>query len=208
MKKYPRATIILRNIPKHQCVEIAKKADQYQCFALEVTLNSNDAIEIIEELSGLALQHTKIGAGTVINFDQLKLVAQAGAQFALSPVLASDEMIKYAHAEGMLIIPGAMTPTEIHEMASKGADLIKVFPANALGKNYCKSIQAPLGPLPLMAVGGVSAENIREFYEGGASYVGIGSSLFNQKESQLNDYQGLEKRLAIIAKVVKEYWDE
>ncbi|EKQ3346579.1 TPA: bifunctional 4-hydroxy-2-oxoglutarate aldolase/2-dehydro-3-deoxy-phosphogluconate aldolase, partial [Enterococcus faecium] len=90
-----------------------------------------------------------------------------------------------------LTIPGAMSPTEIFKMFEMGADIVKVFPANCLGPEYFNQVQAPLGSLPLMAVGGVDQTNAQNYLNNGASYVGIGSKFFEKSAVHQLNYERL-----------------
>src|SRR5699024_11909387 len=88
------------------------------------------------------------------------------------------EMINLGKENNILTVPAAMTPSEVHDMFSRGADIVKVFPAGVVTPRFFSDIQAPLGELSLMAVGGVSKENVKEFFNYGTKYVGIGSGMF------------------------------
>ncbi|MCH3523635.1 bifunctional 4-hydroxy-2-oxoglutarate aldolase/2-dehydro-3-deoxy-phosphogluconate aldolase, partial [Enterococcus faecium] len=93
--------------------------------------------------------------------------------------------------QNLLTIPGAMSPTEIFKMFEMGADIVKVFPANCLGPEYFNQVQAPLGSLPLMAVGGVDQTNAQNYLNNGASYVGIGSKFFEKSAVHQLNYERL-----------------
>lgn len=121
-----------------------------------------------------------IGAGTVMNAGQVLQAKEAGASFIISPN-TDREVIEKTKELSMVSIPGAMTPTEICEAYSYGADIVKVFPAGILGVEYFKAVRAPLAHIPLAAVAGITLDNIRAFYKAGAVAFGISSSLFVKK---------------------------
>lgn len=116
--------------------------------------------------------------------------AAAGASFILAPN-TDREVIQAARARGMGAIPGAMTPTEIAYAYQCGASLVKVFPSDNLGPGYIRAVRAPLGHIPLLAVGGVDVNNIREFFTAGALGVGIGSKLVNNRQIAAGEFQAL-----------------
>lgn len=104
----------------------------------------------------------------------------ARADFVLSPVMFTREMLDYCRERKVIAVPAAFTPSEIYAQLTGGADIVKVFPAVTVGPSYFRQLAGPLGPLPLMAVGGVNAENAREFIKNGCPYLGIGSGMFRR----------------------------
>ncbi len=146
--------------------------------AIEFTLTNPDAVATIAAARQSVDSTVAIGAGSVISPAQVGAVADAGAQFVVSPVSKRDVIAACLERE-LPAMPGAFTPTEIQQAWEWGASVVKVFPANHLGKRYIKDVMAPLPHLRLMPTGGVHAGNIREFLELGAFAVGVGSSLIN-----------------------------
>ena len=108
-----------------------------------------------------------IGAGTVLTREQVKLTHDAGGEFIISPDV-NEEVIRYTKELSMLSMPGAMTPSEIRFAYDCGADFVKVFPCVSLGSGYIKAVSAPLSHIPLLAVGGVTPDNMDEFFSAGA----------------------------------------
>ena len=119
-----------------------------------------------------------IGAGTVITAEQADEAAEAGAQFLLSAVVGG-EVIARGNELGLVTIPGALTPSEIQQAHDFGADFVKLFPAGQLGPGYFKAVRAPLSNIPLIAVGGIDENNLRDYLAAGAVGVGVGSCLVN-----------------------------
>ncbi len=101
------------------------------------------------------------------------------------------EVIKETKRLGMAAMPGAMTPSEIEQCYRWGADIVKVFPSDNLGISYIKAVRGPLFYIPLAAVGGVSLDNIREFFAAGVCSVGIGGNIVNRKLIEAGDYDGI-----------------
>jgi 2-dehydro-3-deoxyphosphogluconate aldolase / (4S)-4-hydroxy-2-oxoglutarate aldolase len=144
---------------------------------IEITWNSSRAPELISQLRA-QLPDCMIGTGTLFNVQQLQEAIACGAQFLFTPH-TDPEMIETAVSANIPIIPGALTPTEIMTAWNYGASCVKVFPVQAVGGiSYIKSLQAPLGHIPLIPTGGVTLENAKDFLQVGAIAVGLSSELF------------------------------
>ncbi|AND79531.1 bifunctional 4-hydroxy-2-oxoglutarate aldolase/2-dehydro-3-deoxy-phosphogluconate aldolase [Streptococcus pantholopis] len=179
LEDYRRFTIIIRGYNLQQADKIINVLREYaQYFTVEIALNTKDSLSMLRFLSAKYGQKVFIGAGTVRTLEDAKAAVGAGAQFLLSPHGFTQSMLNYSKAEGILAIPGAMTPSEINEQFAMGADIVKIFPAATVGSQFFEAVQSPLGSLPLMAVGGVNAANFKEFFNKGAAYVGIGGGMF------------------------------
>ena len=160
--------------------------------AIEFTLTNPAAISTIADMRRLVDDSVAIGAGSVISPDQVRAVADAGAQFVVSPVSKQD-VIEACLARDLPAMPGAFTPSEIQQAWEWGASVVKVFPANHLGKRYIKDVKAPLPHLRLMPTGGVNADNLRELLNLGAFAVGVGSSLINNEAVADRDWDRLRE---------------
>jgi 2-dehydro-3-deoxyphosphogluconate aldolase/(4S)-4-hydroxy-2-oxoglutarate aldolase len=142
--------------------------------AMEITLNSADALNGIALLAEQLGDQIILGAGTVLTADEVHQAVDAGATFIVAP--DTDEAVIVAAKErGAAVIPGAYTPSEIKRAFQLGADMVKVFPAQTPA--YIKAVRAPLNHIPLMATGGVNIENAAAFIEAGARSLGLGSAL-------------------------------
>jgi 2-keto-3-deoxy-6-phosphogluconate aldolase len=156
LKNYPKFTIIMRGYTQDQAMTIMEAMDGFENdFGIEVTMNTEHCLDIIRDGYRKFGNKYQIGAGTVMDLEDTKKAIEAGAKFLLGPQAFTKEMIDYAHDHGVVTVPAAMTPTEVTELFDKGADIVKIFPASTVRPDYFKAIQAPLGKLPLMAVGGV-----------------------------------------------------
>lgn len=157
---------------------------------IEITWNSDRAAELIAKLR-VKLPDCIIGTGTLFNVQQLKDAIAAGAQFLFSPHV-DGAMIAAAVAKDVPIIPWALTPTEIVSAWHQGASCVKVFPVQALGgASYLKSLQGPLGHIPLIPTGGVTLDNAQEFIQAGAIAVGLSSELFPKKLIMTENWQAI-----------------
>ena len=158
--------------------------------AIEFTLTNPAAVDTIAAIKNQVGSGVAIGAGSVISAEQVRAVAAAGAQFVVSPVYKRD-VVAACHEHQLPAMPGAFTPTEILQAWEQGAAVVKVFPANHLGRRYIKDVLAPLPQLRLMPTGGVTAENISEFLDNGAFALGVGSSLINNEAVADRDWKRL-----------------
>lgn len=200
-RKFPEYTIILRNYTQVQANAVLEAIVGLEAdFAVEVTMNSQNATKIIMQLNQKYGSQVKIGAGTVLNLSKEKSAIAAGAKFILSACAMSKEMINYAQKNKVLAIPGVMTPTGVFQMINYGADIVKIFPATVVGPSFFKEIQGPLGDLDLMAVGGVSENNIKKFKDNRVKYFGIGSNAFNQSDIDNLNVKGLQNSLLKLVK--------
>jgi len=155
--------------------------------ALEVTMTVPRAIELIAELAPTLPQGFLLGAGTVLDAATARRAVAAGAQFIVSPVFRS-EVISAGHEQGVPVMPGCFTATEILSAWEAGADIVKVFPATSVGPGYLKDIRGPLPHIKLMPTGGVSIDNVGEWLKAGAVAVGVGSALLDSKAIAAGKY--------------------
>jgi 2-dehydro-3-deoxyphosphogluconate aldolase/(4S)-4-hydroxy-2-oxoglutarate aldolase len=169
---------------------------------LEITMTVPGAIGVIEAAAANRGQDVIVGAGTVLDAETAAQVIDAGAQFIVSPVYRRS-LIEACHARGVAVTPGCFTPTEILEAWDAGADLVKVFPATALGPGYIKDVRAPLPQVKLMPTGGVTVENAGEWIKAGAAAVGVGSALLDTKAIETGDYGVLRAKAERIVANVK-----
>jgi 2-dehydro-3-deoxyphosphogluconate aldolase/(4S)-4-hydroxy-2-oxoglutarate aldolase len=174
---------ILRGMPPNDVLNIANALFDGGIRILEITLNSENALQSIRQLRNEFNNRMVIGAGTVLNKQDAINAIAAGASFLISPALDIN-VIKIAKDAGVVSIPGAFTPTEILMAHNNGADIVKVFPA--LGAAYIRNILAPLNHVRVMPTGGIDADNIKDYASTGAVAFGIGNALVDSK-SEIND---------------------
>lgn len=205
IEEYPQLTVILRGYSYNEAMTIISCLAEYSNkLAVEVTTNNPDYLKIIKDAREKFDGQIHIGVGTVLELEQAKAAVKAGAEFMLGPCEFSSDIIKFAKEHNVLTVPAAFTSTEVKRMKEKGADIIKIFPAKIVSPDYFKQIQAPLGQLPLMAVGGISANNAYEFLKGGASYLGIGSSMFTKEDVRNHNKKGLKESIEHLLQSVEE----
>lgn len=177
-------TAVLRGIPEDQMVDVASAIHDGGVRALELTADAKRCSDMIaavdKELEGT---DAVIGAGTVMDAAAARNVIEAGAEFVLAPNL-NEEVIDVCNRAGVVCVPGVMTPTEAAEAMEAGADILKMFPAKTVGPSHIGALQGPLGDIPIMPTGGVSVDNVADYFDAGAVAVGAGSALV--------DYEGIE----------------
>ena len=145
--------------------------------AFEITLDSPSALERIATLAGrFDPGRLLVGAGTVLDVDQARAALEAGARFIVSPH-GDAALTHWVARQGVPVIPGAMTPTEILAAWRAGASAVKVFPASAVGPAFVREVGGPLPEIPLIPTGGITVESAPSFIAAGAVAVGIGSWL-------------------------------
>ena len=171
---------ILRGIKPADTMNIVQALYAGGIYAVEITLNSEDALAVIKKLAVSAGEGILVGAGTVLNATDALAAIDAGARFIISPSF-EPETIRVTKAKGVVSIPGAYTATEIVNAHTTGADIVKVFPASS--PQYIKDLRAPLSHIPMMPTGGVNISNIHAFRDAGAVAFGIGSALVDSREA-------------------------
>ena len=136
---------------------------------------------IIRELVTDIGQRVLIGAGTVLDGDTARQAILAGAEFIIAPTLDA-ETIQVCHRYNTLVIPGAMTPTEILRAWEAGAGFVKVFPADLVGgPRFIKAVKAPLPQIEMVPTGGIDVSNAADYIAAGAAAVGVGSGLIDSR---------------------------
>ncbi len=193
---------IIRVNQAAQLVNIAQALQAGGLSCIEITMTTPGALRAIEEASG-KLEGVLMGAGTVLDAPTARQAILAGAQFLVTPTVKPD-VIEMAHRYGVVVIPGAMTPTEILTAWELGADMVKVFPADVLGPGYLKAVHGPLPQIPLVPTGGITADNADEFMKAGAALVSASSWLVDKKAVAEGRYEILtEQARALVAAVEK-----
>jgi len=154
---------------------------------LEITMTIPNAVELIENLAQELNNKAIIGAGTVLAVETAQKCIEAGAKFIVSPIFDA-KIVSFCNQSSIVAMSGALTPTEIFNAWQNGADLVKVFPASAMGgAPYLKAVKAVFPHIELVPTGGVNLENARSFIEAGAFSVGIGGELTAGHSSMITE---------------------
>jgi 2-dehydro-3-deoxyphosphogluconate aldolase/(4S)-4-hydroxy-2-oxoglutarate aldolase len=169
--------------------------------AVEVALTTPDALEAIAALSadpGGAV----VGAGSVRTVEEARAALAAGARFFVTPATYPD-VLAFAAEQGVPVVCGALTPTELDAAQRAGASFVKVFPAGELGPSYLSSVRAPMPELRLVPTGGVTLENVGEWFRHGARAVAVGSALVPEGALVAGDGRAIRERAAAFVSAVR-----
>lgn len=171
---------------------------------LEITMTVPGAVNVIEQLTKKYGSDVLVGAGTVLDAETARACMLSGAQFVVSPAL-NLETIECCRRYGVAVLPGALTPTEVVQAWTAGADLVKVFPAGALGgASYLKALKAPLPHIDLVPTGGVSLKTAADFIKAGASALGVGADLVDLKAIRDGQDSVITERAKQFVQIVRE----
>lgn len=190
-------------------IEVLRALYEAGVRTLEYTNRGEAALQNFKQLRKVCEEELKgmyLGVGTIKNGEAAKAFIDAGADFIISPGLV-EEVAGVAEQQGLLWVPGCMTPTEIIRAEALGAAVVKLFPGNLLGPAFVSAIKELFAKVKFMPTGGVEAEegNLRGWFSAGVAAVGMGSKLITKELVQQRDYQGLkratEKALQLIKKV-------
>jgi 2-dehydro-3-deoxyphosphogluconate aldolase/(4S)-4-hydroxy-2-oxoglutarate aldolase len=168
---------IVRTPTAEDALAMAETLQAAALTNLEITLTIPNGVEVIRTLHQRYGDKLCIGAGTVLDARAAEACVAAGATFIVSPGL-DLETVAYCRKVGVAIFPGSLTPTEIITAWKAGADMVKVFPASAMGgASYIKAVKAPLPQIEMVPTGGVSVETAPAFIKAGAAALGVGGDL-------------------------------
>jgi 2-dehydro-3-deoxyphosphogluconate aldolase/(4S)-4-hydroxy-2-oxoglutarate aldolase len=171
---------------------------------LEITMTVPGAVRMIEALNTEIDPEVIIGAGTVLDAQTAQACIEAGAQFIVSPVL-NLETIALCGRQGIVVIPGALTPTEVVTGWMAGADFVKVFPAGAVGgASYIKALKAPLPQVKIVPTGGVSLQTAADFIKAGAEALGVGGDLVDVQALREERDDVITERARLFVEIVQQ----
>lgn len=191
--KAERAVAVIRTDSMDCALRAAEAVIDAGFRIVEITYSFAEAPKAIETLVEISENDLLIGAGTILNCQQVHEVVQAGARFLVSPCVLPD-VIDAAHKLQVAIIPGAFTPTEIYTAHSLGADIVKIFPAVKFGPEYLRAVRGPLPNIPIMPTSGVDAANVADWFRAGAVAVGAVSSVLDPVLIQDGNWNEITKR--------------
>ncbi|MBN2328833.1 MAG: bifunctional 4-hydroxy-2-oxoglutarate aldolase/2-dehydro-3-deoxy-phosphogluconate aldolase [Candidatus Omnitrophica bacterium] len=194
---------VIRAQSSEQLVDVAKALRDGGVKAIEVTMTTPNALEVINTVSGMMKDECVIGVGTVLDPETARAAILAGAEYVVSPTLNLDA-IKMCRRYNAVCIPGAYTPTEILTAWEAGADVVKVFPASTLGPGFFKDVLGPLPQIRLSPTGGVSLDTVADFIKAGACCVAAGGNLVSKKALAENDWAGITQTAQQFIEKIKE----
>ena len=171
-------------------------------LGIEITYSTPNAEEVVRTLSQAFGSRIVLGMGTLTKPEQANTAKAAGANFIVSPVCEAF-LVKSMVDSGLLTMAGALTPTEVLQAYNLGADVIKIFPGSLGGPAYIKALKGPFPYIPMMPTGGVSANNVAEWFSTGVVAVGAGSELCPPQLAKEGKFDEISRRAAEFVQVVK-----
>jgi 2-dehydro-3-deoxyphosphogluconate aldolase/(4S)-4-hydroxy-2-oxoglutarate aldolase len=185
---------ILRGVQSDAIDSIVETAVSSGLQTIEITMNTPGAPDLIRRAVKSAQGRLMIGAGTVVTAEHMKLALDAGARFIVSPMLVYD-VVEYCRDNEIPVFPGAFTPQEIYNAWVAGATMVKIFPAQFMGPGYIKEIKGPFNSIDMLACGGITPENIRSYFDCGASAVAFGGSVFREEWLKARDFDSIGRSI-------------
>lgn len=171
---------------------------------VEVTMTVPGAIELIAQLASEIGNEVLIGAGTVVDAQTAARCLDAGAQFVVSPGF-DPETIRFVKSRDVLMMAGALTPTEVIGAAKAGSDFVKIFPCGAMGgAKYIRALKGPLPHVPMIPTGGVNLETAADLIRAGAEALGIGGELVSAAALQAGDTKPITEAARKYVGIVQE----
>ncbi len=171
--------------------------------AIEVTMTTPGALQAIEQAARTMGDGVQIGVGSVLDVAMARQAIDAGARYVVSPIF-KPEIVEEVHRHDLPVMPGAFTPTEIQRAHEAGADVVKVFPADAVGMSYFKAVLAPMPHLKLMPTGGVTLTNGGDWLRAGAVAVGVGGALLDKQAIAGGNYAVLTENARTLRRSIEE----
>ena len=181
-----RIIAIIRGFAPETCLKLAEAYAEGGIRLVEVTFSQKapetwkDTAAAIKAIRARFAGAVRVGAGTVLTEEQLKICEDAGGEYMITPNV-NPALIRTCVADGLVAMPGALTPSEAVEAWEAGASFVKIFPAGSLGPGYVKAVRAPLSHIPFLAVGGISPDNVADFMKAGCVGAGVGGNLTNKQ---------------------------
>lgn len=191
--------VIMRGFTEEQLLCAVDAMEKGGIRLVEVTFDQSGKVSNEETASHIhALKvrfegKVRIGAGTVMTERQVELAHEAGAEFIISPDCC-ESIIKKTRELGMVSIPGVFTPTEAANSYRYGADFAKLFPNSEVSISYLKALMAPLSHIKFLAVGGVNADNLKDYLAVGAKGIGVATAIADKKAIFSGDYEEITCR--------------
>ena len=195
---------VIRVTSAAEAIDVADAIKVGGCSVIEITMSVPGAIDVIKELTKKYGDSIIMGAGTILDPETGRAALLAGAQFIVAPTL-NLELIRLAHRYSAVVIPGAMTPTEILTAWEAGADMVKVFPAAQLGgPEYIKALRGPMPQILYVPTGGVSLQNAGAFIKAGATALGAGGELVDKKAMKEKKFNIISDNTRAFLKAIKD----
>jgi 2-dehydro-3-deoxyphosphogluconate aldolase / (4S)-4-hydroxy-2-oxoglutarate aldolase len=195
---------VVRAESPDRLVEVVRALADGGVTAAEITLTVPNAIEVIRKVRDALGDSIVLGAGSVLDPETARLALLAGAEYLVGPNLNLD-VIRLCRRYGKVVMPGALTPTEVVAAWEAGADVVKIFPSDLGGPSYIKALRAPLPQVRMMPTGGVDLSTAEAFLKAGACCLGVGGSLVEAKAVASGDFARLRDLAERFSTIVRNY---
>ena len=195
---------VVRAESGEQLVPVVRALAEGGVAAVEITFTVPDAVEVIRRVHKELGDAVVVGAGTVLDPETARAALLAGAAFLVGPTV-NAEVIKTARRYDKVVMPGALTPTEVLAAWEAGADVVKIFPAGLGGPAYLKDLRGPLPQIRLMPTGGVDLDTAEAFLKAGACCLGVGGALVEPKAVANGDFDRLRDLAGRFAAIVRRH---
>lgn len=192
---------VIRASSSEELIDIVEAVRRGGLKAIEITMTSPGAIDVIKDVSRRLKDEVLVGVGSVLDPETARVAILAGAEFVVGPVL-NREVIALCNRYSKVVVPGAFTPTEILACWEAGADVVKIFPATKLGPQFFKDIKGPMPQVLLSPTGGVDLDTAGEFIKAGACFLGVGTALVDKKLVAARNWDGLTERARLFIDAV------
>jgi 2-dehydro-3-deoxyphosphogluconate aldolase/(4S)-4-hydroxy-2-oxoglutarate aldolase len=206
LSRVQRAGIVavIRAADGHRLVDVAEALLAGGVEVLEVTFTVPQAQAVLERVAGQLGNKVLLGAGTVLDAETARIAILSGAEFIVSPMV-SRPVIRLCRRYDKLVMPGALTPTEVLAAWETGADVVKIFPSEITGPAYLKALAGPFPQVRLMPTGGVTLETAAAFLHAGAFALGVGSSLVDPRALATGDLPRIEALARQFVEAVRQF---
>ncbi len=195
---------VVRSESSEKLVKVVEALAEGGVTAAEITFTVPNALDVIREAKRAIGDALVLGAGTVLDPETARAALLAGAEYLVAPNFNPD-VIRLCRRYDKAVMPGAFTPTEVLAAWETGADVVKVFPADAVGPAYFKALRGPLPQIRLMPTGGVDLNTAEAFLKAGACCLGIGGSLVEPKAVAAGDFARIRDLAAQYIAIVREF---
>lgn len=197
--KSTRVLAVLRAPSAESAIRTADALVDGGVTGLEITYTTPDAPAVIRALNEKYGDRIYLGAGTVTTAREAERAADAGARFLVSPG-TRESLTAAMKATGLVVMTGALTPTEVLAAVEYGSDVVKIFPASLGGPAYLRALRGPFPGVPLMPTGGVTPENIDDWFDAGAIAVGAGGDLCPAAALAEEDWAEITRRAELFSR--------
>lgn len=195
---------VVRSESSESLVKVVEALADGGVTAAEITFTVPDALDVIRDAKRAIGDALVLGAGTVLDPETARAALLAGAEYLVAPTFNPD-VIRLCRRYDKAVMPGAFTPTEVLGAWEAGADVVKVFPADAVGPAYLKALRGPLPQIRLMPTGGVDLNTAAAFLRAGACCLGVGGSLVEPKAVAAGDFARIQDLAARYIAIVREF---